>query len=60
MDDHGTPHCHAVYGDYAGSFSLADGERLAGQMPPPQSKKIKTFILDNQTELLEKWNDLAG
>lgn len=60
MDDHGIPHCHAVYGDYAGAFSLADGALLAGQMPPSQAKKIKTFILDNQTELQEKWNELAG
>jgi len=60
MDDHGIPHCHAVYGDYAGAFSLEDGTLLAGQMPPPQTKKIKTFILDNRTELQEKWNELAG
>ena len=59
MDDHGIPHCHAVYGDYAGAFSLADGALLAGQMPPSQAKKIKTFILDNQTELQEKWHELA-
>jgi len=59
MDDHGIPHCHAVYGDYAGAFNLADGALLAGQMPPAQAKKIKTFILDNQTELQEKWHELA-
>ncbi len=60
MDDHGVPHCHAVYGDYAGAFTLKEGEILAGQMPPQQTKKIKTFILDNQSELQEKWNELAG
>lgn len=42
------PHCHAVYGDYAGAFVLTDCSLLAGQMPPSQAKKIKTFILDNQ------------
>ncbi|MFN5513707.1 MAG: DUF4160 domain-containing protein [Cyanobacteriota bacterium] len=46
--------------DYAGSFSIEDGECLAGQMPPAQAKKIKRFILDNQVELLEKWNELSG
>jgi hypothetical protein len=60
MDDHGVPHCHAVYGDYAGSFSLDDGERLAGQMPPAQAKKIKAFILENHAELREKWDELTG
>ncbi|NJO18086.1 MAG: DUF4160 domain-containing protein [Thioploca sp.] len=34
MDDHGVPHCHGIYGDYAGAFNLQDGELLAGQMPP--------------------------
>jgi len=46
MDDHGMPLCHAVYGDYAGAFSLADGALLAGQMPPSQARKIKTFIVE--------------
>ena len=60
LDDHGTPHCHAMYGDYAGSFSLQDGSLLAGQMPPKQPKKIQDFISSNQEELMEKWNELSG
>ncbi len=60
MDDHGSPHCHAVYGDYAGSFSIESGERLAGQMPPAQEKKIKEFITVNRKELQEKWDELSG
>lgn len=60
MDDHGVPHCHAVYGDYAGSFSLENGKLLAGQMPPPQMKKIRNFIESNRDELMEQWNELAG
>lgn len=59
MDNHGIPHCHAMYGDFAGSFSLEDGEPLAGEMPPAQAKKIKIFILNNQVELLEKWHELS-
>ena len=49
-----------MYGDYAGSFRLDDGELMAGQMPPAQSKKIKQFICNNQPELLEKWDELCG
>jgi hypothetical protein len=60
MDDHGVPHCHAVYGEYAGSFSIIDGKLLAGQMPPAQTKKIQEFIQMNQSELMEKWNELSG
>ena len=59
MDDHGIPHCHGIYGDYAGAFNLQDGELLAGQMPPKQAKKIKGFILSNLEELLEIWNELS-
>ena len=60
MDNYGAPHCHAMYGDYAGSFSLQDGSLLAGQMPPKQQKKIQDFISSNQEELMEKWNELSG
>ena len=65
MDDHGIPHCHviychAIYGDHAGSFSIENGECLAGQMLPSQSKKIKNFILGNQADLMEKWNELSS
>ena len=60
LDDHGTPHCHAMYEDYAGSFSPQDGLLLAGQMPPKQHKKIQDFISSNQEELMEKWNELSG
>jgi hypothetical protein len=60
MDDHGIPHCHAIYGDYAGSFSIESGECLAGEVPPSQAKKIKSFILNNQEELMEKWHELSS
>ena len=59
LDDHGTPHCHGIYGDYAGSFSLENGKLLAGQMPPKQQKKIEEFIKQNQSELIESWNELS-
>ncbi|MFZ2726413.1 MAG: DUF4160 domain-containing protein [Methylococcaceae bacterium] len=34
LDNHGVPHCHGIYGDYAGSFSIETGELLSGQVPP--------------------------
>ncbi|MCI5144828.1 MAG: DUF4160 domain-containing protein [Candidatus Electrothrix sp. AR3] len=54
----GVPHCHGVYGDYAGSFALEDGERIAGEMPPKQEKKIKAFIQANKEDLMEAWHEL--
>lgn len=59
MDDHGVPHCHGVYGDYAGSFSLEDGGRIAGEMPPKQERKIKEFISANKEDLMEAWHELS-
>ncbi len=60
LDDHGTPHCHGVYGDYAASIAISDGAILAGQMPPKQERKIREWVLANQDELMEKWNELSG
>jgi len=60
MDDHGIPHCHGIYGDYAGSFGIEDGKLIAGEMPPGQKKKINEFILANKTELMEAWNELSN
>jgi hypothetical protein len=60
LDDYGVPHCHGIYGDYAGSFAIQSGELLSGQVPPQQAKKIKDFILANQTELMEKWDELSN
>ena len=54
MDDHGVPHCHGVYEDYAASFAIIDGAILSGQMPPKQEKKIREWILTNLDELMEK------
>lgn len=41
MDDHGTPHCHAIYEDDAGSFSFENEECLAGQCHPQKQRKLK-------------------
>ena len=60
MDDHEKPHCHAMYGDYAGSFSLESGDLCAGQMPTAQLRKIKNFILSNKEDLMIKWNELTA
>ena len=59
LDDHGTPHCHLMDGDYAGAFSLQDRSLLVGQMPPTQQKNFQHFISSNQDEVMEKWNELS-
>lgn len=32
--EHYPPHIHAIYGDYVGMFSLADGKMFEGDVPP--------------------------
>lgn len=59
LGDHGTPHCHAIYGDYAASFDIENGSILAGQIPPKEEKKIKEWILLTSEELKEKWRELC-
>ncbi|MFO7748760.1 MAG: DUF4160 domain-containing protein [Desulfobacteraceae bacterium] len=59
LGDHGKPHCHAVYGDYAASFLIEDGSILAGMIPPKQTRKITEWIISNKEDLLEKWNELT-
>ena len=44
MDDHEKPHCHAMYGDYAGSFSLESGE-LCGSDANSTTKENKKLYL---------------
>jgi len=33
-------------------------ERIAGEMPPKQEKKIKEFIRANKEDLMEAWHEL--
>lgn len=40
LDDHGTPHCHGIYGDYAGSFAIQTGEYLV-KFHHNKPKKLK-------------------
>lgn len=60
MEDHGIPHCHGVFGDYAASFDISNGRLIAGEMPPKQEKKIKEWIVANTKELREKWDELSN
>ena len=52
---HGKPHVHVRYGDYAACISI-DGELLGGEIPPKQFKMIQTWLFLNEEELQATWN----
>ena len=53
--EHNPPHIHAIYGEYIGMFSLADGEMFEGDIPSKEQKTIQAFISKYGKELMEMW-----
>lgn len=53
--EHNPPHIHAIFGDYIGMFSIADGEMFEGDIPAKYQKYVQRFILHYQTELYDMW-----
>lgn len=53
--EHNPPHVHAIYGEYIGMFSLADGEMFEGDLPAREQKEVQAFVARYGKELLEMW-----
>ncbi len=53
--EHNPPHVHAIYGDYIGMFSLADGEMFEGDIPAKEEKLITMFVLHYKDRLMKMW-----
>ena len=53
--EHNPPHLHAIYGDYAGLFSLDEVEMYEGDIPVKEQKLIKNFILHYREQLYDMW-----
>ena len=53
--EHNPPHVHAIYGEYIGMFSLADGEMFEGDLPAREQKEVQAFLARYGKELLEMW-----
>jgi hypothetical protein len=54
IGQHNTPHFHAIYGEFEGSFAL-DGELIAGEFPARQAAFVKAWALLHEEELLADW-----
>jgi hypothetical protein len=56
QSEHGVPHFHAMYGEFAGVFAIEGLGMLEGDMPPRAQRLIKEWAEPHQRELLEMWN----
>ena len=53
-EQHHTPHFHAKYGSASASFDL-DGNIIAGDFPPKQTKYVVAWAAIHQDELSALW-----
>ena len=53
--EHNPPHIHAIYGEYVGMFSIADGEMFEGDLPQKVQMLVKNFIEFYKGRLLKMW-----
>ena len=52
---HSAPHLHARYSGEEASFSLPEGELLAGSLPRRQRRLVEAWIEIHPTELMANW-----
>jgi len=53
--DHNPPHFHARYGRAKALVRIADGEIIAGELPPTARRMVKEWALARRAELGENW-----
>jgi hypothetical protein len=54
-NDHNPPHLHARYGRAKALIRLADGEVIAGELPPLATRLVRDWTLARRVELEENW-----
>lgn len=54
-DKHATPHIHAEYQGKAAVYSIRDGSRLSGKLPPRKHKLVVAWIEIHREELEADW-----
>ena len=54
-EKHKIPHIHVEYQDFNASFSIEDGELLAGNLPKKQTKLIQAWIEIHKEDLFIDW-----
>jgi hypothetical protein len=52
---HHSPHIHAEYGEYEGTFMISDAEMIEGDLPNKQRKLVSAWIEIHKEELMADW-----
>jgi len=55
---HKQPHIHVQYQDFEASFSIPNGELIAGNLPQKKIKLVQAWIIMHEEDLMANW-DLA-
>jgi len=55
IQQHNSPHIHAVYGDYEAVFDVNTCKLLAGKFPPKQTKLVEAWMELYQDDLKANW-----
>jgi hypothetical protein len=55
IEKHHTPHIHADYQGQVGTFSIPDGNLLAGELPPNKQKLVVAWIEIHKEDLMADW-----
>jgi hypothetical protein len=53
--DHEPPHFHARYGGSKALVRFADGEIIAGELPPTAARLVRQWALARHGELDDNW-----
>ena len=53
--EHNPPHIHVEYGEYRANYGIADGARMAGELPLAQERLVLAWMEIHREELLADW-----
>jgi hypothetical protein len=53
--EHGTPHFHALYGEYNGVFDIETLDMVEGDLPRRSQKLIREWADLYRSDLLDMW-----
>jgi Domain of unknown function (DUF4160) len=57
QSEHGTPHFHAVYGEFNGVFSIETLEMIEGDLPSRSRQLVREWAKQYQSELKSMWGN---
>jgi hypothetical protein len=56
QSEHGSPHFHAIYGEFNAVFGIETQQVLEGDLPPRAQRLVKEWAELYARELLDMWN----